>query len=297
MNLKVLAVILLLALVGLSVLSRFAGSRQAAEPVAANKNAEERDEHVKIKDGEPIDFPVTQELRKEFTLQPNVMVYVSGINGKLDVETSATDKAEVYLVRSVRRAEDFEERNVNIRQDNDGDLGIEIRNNRERSIWAFLGTRNDERQRLQLRLPRNVRFKIARTNANTTIGELDNSLVIHGLNGDLKAERVTTAAELEGINGDLDVTFANLTKGIWTRGINGNLNLRFADAINADISLHGHNGHVKNELPNFHSTEKEQHHGNYEARIGNGGVTIEGHGINGNFNLLMAAKAPNLASK
>ena len=118
-RMKTLALVLLLALVGLSVLSRFTNSRQAAEPIAANHSSNssgqtDNDNHEKVKDGEPIDFAVKQEIRKEFTLQPNVRVYVRGISGKLDVETSATDKAEVYLVRSVRNADDFEERKISI---------------------------------------------------------------------------------------------------------------------------------------------------------------------------------------
>ena len=238
-SLKGLALILALALIGLSLLSRFTQTRSAQGGDSVSKEAaptEAISKHDAV-ESDQIDFAVKQEIREQFTLQPNVLVYVSGINGKLDVETSATNQAEVYLVRSVRKAEDFEERKVSVRMDNDGDLGITVRNNGDRSFWAFLGSRNDERQRLLLKLPRNVRFKASRINAKLTLGELDNSLIIHGLNGELKAARVTTSAELEGINGNLEITFANLTKGVYTNGINGNLDLRFADAVNADVEF------------------------------------------------------------
>ena len=284
---KALAIILLLALIGLSVLSRFVGSRQVAEPVAANSKSDERNDPAKIpskiQDDEPIDLAVKQELRKEFTLKPNVVVYVYGINGKLDVTTSDTDKAEVYLVRSVRKAEDFEERKVNIGLGENDSLEIEIRKNRLFSLWRTLSSRNEERQRLELKLPRNVVFQANNTNGNITIGELDNALLITGLNGNLKAARVTTRSVFEDVNGNVDATFAKLTKGLALQDVNGNLDFRFADAVNADIEIRGHSGQVNNELPNV--TVKEKKHGRYEARIGNGGFSIEGNGINGNFNL------------
>ena len=274
-----------------------AESRRAGAGTDAGGKVDSTAAYIKLtkKDGEPIDLPVKQEIRKEFTLQPNVLVIVRGINGKLDVETSATDKAEVYLVRSARNADDFEERKVNISIDNDGDLAVEIRNNRERSFWSVLGSRHDERQRLQLKLPRSIRFEANNINGNITIGEIDNALMIDGLNGNLKAARVMNRGVFEDVNGNLDVTLANLTKGLAIQGINGNLDLRFADAVNADLEIRGHSGQINNELPNV--AVKEKKHGRYEARIGNGGASIEGNGINGNFNLLPAVKAPNLASK
>ena len=120
---KGLALILAVALIGLSLLSRFAQTRSAPSRDSASKESALTEAVAKSDavESDPMDLAVKQEIREQFTLQPNVLVYVSGINGKLDVETSATDKAEVYLVRSVRKAEDFEERKVSVRMDNDGD--------------------------------------------------------------------------------------------------------------------------------------------------------------------------------
>ena len=217
---KALALVLLLALIGLSALSRFVSSRKTDEPVAANQSSDNNDQHTKVKDGEPIDLAVKQELRKEFTLKPNALVYVRGINGKLDVTTSDTDKAEVYLVRSVRKAEDFEERKVNIGLGENDSLEIEIRKNRLFSLWRTLSSHNEERQRLELKLPRNVVFQANNTNGNITIGELDNALLITGLNGNLKAARVTTRSVFEDVNGNVDATFAKLTKGLALQDVN-----------------------------------------------------------------------------
>ncbi len=296
-GLKGLALILALALVALSLLSRYVQTRAVPGNAAAVKEAKATDAVAQPEAvaADQIDFAVKQELRKEFTLKPNVVVYVYGINGKLDVTTSDTDKAEIYLVRSVRKAEDFEERKVDIGLGENDSLEIEIRKNRSFSIWGHLSSRNEERQRLELKLPRNIVFQANNTNGNITIGEIDKALMIDGLNGNLKAARVMNHGVFEDVNGNLDVTLANLTKGLAIQDINGNLDFRFADAVNVDIGIRGHSGQVNNELPNV--AVKEKKHGRYEARIGNGGVTIEGDGINGNFNLLTASKTPNLANK
>ena len=55
------------------------------------------------------------------------------------------------------------------------------------------------------------------------------------------------------------------------------------------MEVHGINGSVKPELPNV--TVKEQKRGRLEARIGNGGSSIDVSGVNGNITLLPAAGA------
>ena len=296
-RMKMLAVILALALVGLSLLSRFVQTRSVPSSDAASNRGVTTAAVAKSENGssEQIDFAVKQEIRKEFTLKPGATVYVYGVNGKLDVTTSDTDKAEVYLVRSVRKAEDFDERQPRIQMRENDSLEIEIRKNRHISLWAELGSSNEERQRLELKLPRNVVFHANRTTGNITIGELDNALLVDGLNGNLKAARAVYRGVFEDVNGNVDANFGNLTSGLAIQGINGNLDFHFTETVNADVEIRRHNGQFNSELPN--TTIKEQKHSRVEARIGNGGVSIEGNGINGNFKLLTAAKTPNLAKQ
>ena len=63
-------------------------------------------------------------------------------------------------------------------------------------------------------------FQANNTNGNITIGELDNALLITGLNGNLKAARVTTRSVFEDVNGNVDATFAKLTKGLALQDVN-----------------------------------------------------------------------------
>ena len=49
------------------------------------------------------------------------------------------------------------------------------------------------------------------------------------------------------------------------------------------------NGHVSSDLPDF--VLEEARHGNYHARVGNGGNSISANGINGNIRLSRATLA------
>jgi DUF4097 and DUF4098 domain-containing protein YvlB len=73
------------------------------------------------------------------------------------------------------------------------------------------------------------------------------------------------------------------------KGINGNIELRFGPDINADFNAHGMNGQVITSSPSV-SIEKIKH-GNYLARIGNGGTGITAKGINGNIRLTRSDSA------
>lgn len=232
-----------------------------------------------------LDLAATQEVKQSFQLTPGATVQTSGFNGLLQVETADTNTAEVYIVRSAKNEADFSERKLILQQDGNR-LVVRMRNNGDRSLWAMFGSRHEERQRVYLKLPRQLDLEVSGINGKTTIGEISGRVELSGLNGPVKVARATGAAELSGINGNIEITLAQLAKGVQVNGINGSVDLRFADDVNADLEVHGVNGNINPELPNV--TVKEQKRGRLEARIGNGGSVIEVSGVNGNIHLLSA---------
>ncbi len=233
-------------------------------------------------------FTSKQEVRQSYKLTAGSKVEVSGINGLLQIETSDTDTAEIYIIRSARNEEDFNERKLILEQKGDS-LIVRVRNNRERSFWAFLGSRHDERQHAYLKLPRQIDLDVSGINGKTDIGEIGGRVELSGLNGPVKVARATGGFDLSGVNGNIEATLAQLTKGVDISGVNGSIDLRFAGEVNADIEVHGVNGQINPELPNL--SVKEQKRGRLEARIGKGGVSIDVSGVNGNIHFLPAAGA------
>jgi hypothetical protein len=252
---------------------------------ANQRQRAEAKKQVVATSSDELDLAVTQEVRQTYKLAPGAVVETSGFNGLLEVTTSDTDTAEIYIVRSARSEEDFTTRKVILEQQ-DNRLVVRMRNNRERSFWAMLGSRHDERQRAYLKLPRQIDLDVSGVNGKIIIGEIGGRVELSGLNGPVTVARATGAAELSGINGNIELTMAQLAKGVEVNGINGNLDLRFVGEVNADVDAHGINGNVNPDLPNV--TVKEKKRGRLVARIGKGGSAIDVSGVNGNINLLSA---------
>jgi len=260
------------------------------ERAEARERTEAKDVETKDKaaaaSSEELDYAVKQEIRQSYKLAPGATVAASGFNGLLEVETSDTDTAEVYIVRSARAQDDFEDRKIILQQEGNR-LIVRMRNNRDRSFWSMLGSRAEERQRVYLKLPRQIDLDVSGVNGKTNIGEIGGRVELSGLNGPVKVARATGAADISGLNGNIEITVAQLARGVEVHGVNGNVDLRFAGDVNADVQVHGVNGQIKPELPNV--TVKDQKRGRLEARIGNGGSAIEVGGVNGNISFLPAA--------
>jgi len=304
--------------VGLSLLllggcHRRSKSEVAVKAAGVKVGAVEPEKHAE-KSADEIDFPVKQEVRQSYKLAPNASVSITGINGLLEVETADTDTAEIYIVRSVRQQDDFNDRDLmvetqsgksrivrSVRQPDDSKdrdsmsetqsdkLRIRIQQQRKRSFWSMLTPRSEERQRAYLKLPRQVQLNASGVNGTTRIGEIGGRVGLYGLNGPVTVARATGGAEMHGISGNIEMTLAQFTEGVEVAGVNGNIDLRFAGAVNANIEVRGVNGNVNPELPNV--TVLEQKRGRLEARVGTGGPPIEVHAVNGNINLLPALVA------
>jgi DUF4097 and DUF4098 domain-containing protein YvlB len=206
------------------------------------------------------------------------------------IETADAKTAEVLVVRSAKKREDLQSRKINIEHDPKKGLTIRVENER-RSIFSALGVIPEGRQRVILRLPKQVDIETNGLNGNFTAGEIRGRVELHGISGEIKVARANGNTSIGGVNGEIDLTFAPLAgKKIELSGINGNIDLRFEGEVNADVSTWGVNGNVDADLPNVERDETEPRRGRIKARIGTGGTKIEAHGVNGNIRLAKAEK-------
>src|SRR5438045_4883190 len=60
------------------------------------------------------------EIRKTFQLKPGEKIWVQGINGRVEVQTSDTASAEVYVRRSGDTADSLQRREMIVEQNADG---------------------------------------------------------------------------------------------------------------------------------------------------------------------------------
>jgi DUF4097 and DUF4098 domain-containing protein YvlB len=138
-----------------------------------------------------------------------------------------------------------------------------------------------------LKLPRQVSLFAKGVNGAVVVDEISGPIEISGINGKVQVANAAGSATLKGINGSVMVGLKSvISSGIEMRGINGNIELQLPADLDADFEARGMNGRVIADYPNV-SIDKRKH-GNYSARIGNGGAEISARGINGNIRLTPA---------
>lgn len=227
-----------------------------------------------------------EEINRTFQLSPGASIDVKGINGPVEIETSNTDTAVVQILRTARSVNDLAHQKIVVEQT---PTGLVVRGEKGGwSLWQRLWGRGEVRQKVMLKLPRQVELSTTGINGKVNIGEIDGSVRASGINGKIEVAQATGYAEISGVNGSVEVKIARLgERGIRVSGINGKVQLRFADDINADLSVNGLNGKVTVELPNVTPEDQQEQakRSSYRARIGTGGTPISVSGVNGSVRL------------
>jgi len=228
------------------------------------------------------------ETRKSFELKPGARVEVQGINGKVEITTSDTKTAEVYVQRTADSPHSLGRREMIIEQTS-YDLLVRSKQN-QLGFWEHLFG-HDPNEEVTIKAPRQIALSLKGINGRVTTGDIDGSLEAKGINGRVELGQTNESAEIGGINGSISLGLKQLgDRGARLSGINGGIELRLANGLNADLTARGMNGNVRSEIPEV-TVDKDEHGSRYSARIGNGGAPITISGINGNVRLTRADSA------
>ena len=252
-----------------------AQDRERRRPTTSNSTSNSTDRE---------DLPERDEFHQSYPLSAGARVEVRGINGSVDIETSAGQTAEVNIVRSARNRDDLEYRKIIVEQ-TPTSLVVRGDNDRERSSF---GRNRDVRQRVLLKLPRAVDLGVSGVNGRVGVGEIDGPIRLSGINGKVDVAQAMGYSDISGINGRVKVTISQLgERGIHVSGVNGGVELFFAEDLNADLDVTGINGSVNTDVANvtvFGKLDRQ----NFHAKIGSGGSPIKVTGINGHVKLARA---------
>jgi len=230
---------------------------------------------------------VRDEIRKRYVLTPGARVELSDINGSINIETSDTKTADVYVERTGINAEVLSRRKITIEADENG-----LRIHGEKGDVGFFARLfgSNPTERVVLKLPRQISLLAKGVNGSVTTADLEGSVEVHGVNGRVQIAGAA-GIDCKGINGNILVGLRRLNSdGVSLHGVNGNIELQLSEGLNADLDAHGMNGRVMSDLPEV--TIDKSRHGSYSARIGSGGSAISAHGINGNIRLTRAVATP-----
>jgi hypothetical protein len=222
---------------------------------------------------------VREEIRQSYELSPGARVELSGLNGAVKIETSDTNKAEVFIERTAASQEALDRRRVVI----DADANS-LRIHGEKGDGSFF-TRifgSSPSERVTLKLPRQIALYAKGVNGAFVTSDIDGAVEVSGINGRVQIGSAVGRATFKGINGNMVVGLKKLDPdGVTLNGINGNIELQVASDLNADFDARGMNGQVVSDLPNVAIDRNKR--GSYSGRIGSGGVGITAKGINGNI--------------
>lgn len=227
---------------------------------------------------------VRDEIRRSFELQPGARVEVQGINGSVDLQTSDSKSAEVYVLRTGKSRDALDRREVTVEQTANGIL-IKGKEARHRGFWEHLFGGRTPNEQVTIKAPRQIAFALKGVNGRVTSGDIDGPLEVKGVNGKIELGQTSGSAEISGVNGRISVGLKSLDdRGARFSGVNGGIELRLGNGLNADLTARGMNGNVRSEIAEV-TVDKEEYGRNYSARIGTGGAPITISGINGNVRL------------
>ncbi len=226
------------------------------------------------------DFSAQEEFRQKYLLAPNAQVTVNNINGWVDIGISDTPTAEVYIVRSARRTEDLAFSQVKVTATSSSLVIQSVNDNQYRN------RRPEIRERITLKLPRQVALVTSSVNGNVRIGAMAGSLRIDDINGKVTINQATGYAQIAGINGNVTLNLEQLNpQGLRVRGINGKVTLLFKASLNADLEVRGLNGKVLSDLPDVKINSLDEDDNTVQVRLGRGGIPIQISGVNGSVQL------------
>ena len=232
------------------------------------------------------------ETRKTFQLKPGEKVWIQGINGRVEIQTSDTSTAEVYVKRTGQNAASLQRRQIIVEQNSDGLL---VRSRQVfNGVWDHLFG-HDPKEEVVIKAPRQIALQLRGINAKVYATDIDGPLDMKGMNGNAEIGEVGESLSLDGINGSVVVGLKKLDeRGARIHGVNGGIELRLAPGLNADLTAKGMNGSVKSEISDV--TVEKTDWSRFSARIGNGGPEIEIRGINGNVRLTRSGDAASASS-
>jgi hypothetical protein len=233
------------------------------------------------------------ETRKTFDLKPGALVQVQGINGKVEIQTSDTKTAEVYVRRTGDSPNSLRRRAITIEQTPEG-LLVRAQAN-HLGFWDHLFGHNPKEDVL-IKAPRQISLSLKGINGPVNTGDIDGTIEAKGINGNVELGQASESAEIGGINGRIVVSLRQLgERGASLKGINGGIELRLGNDLNADLTAKGMNGSFRSDIPEV-TVDKDEVGRRYSAHIGTGGAPITLAGINGNVRITRGVDASSAAS-
>jgi DUF4097 and DUF4098 domain-containing protein YvlB len=210
----------------------------------------------------------SEESRQTFQLSANPRVEILNVSGRVRIETSDSNLAEVEIIRVARQQKHLKYHLVSVDY-TPASLRIEGKEDRpayERGIQV--------EQQVRVKIPRRVDLIIKGVGDSVSVGDIEGPLKAERVSGSLEIGEIAGPLEVAGAAGDLRATVTRLDqRGIRIANVSGEVELRFTNELNAELEAKRIGGGVYVSLPNINTSHPESAV-SMNARIGNGGAPI-----------------------
>lgn len=224
------------------------------------------------------DLPEKDEINQTVQLEAGAEVRVSDISGPVEIETVAGATAEIHIVRSARSRSDLDHRKVIVEH---SPARLVVRTERQSGRWNDV----EVRQRVLLRVPRNVRLNVDDVSGSVTVGELDGPVRINDVSGKVEVAQAAQHSAISDVSGSVVLTVIRLAEGgIKVSDVSGRVELRVGGEVNADINITDVSGSIQVDIPNVTVSGKINSSA-FRGRVGSGGIPITVTDVSGSVRL------------
>lgn len=213
-------------------------------------------------------FPESEELRQGWNLTPGAQVSLKDIAGHVIIETHDSNVAEVLVERAAKQQSVLSQMKLTVNLQPATDEFPETllltnpawhkQRSRPPRILRRLGFGQtpDFRERVVLKLPRQVNLLLVNIQGDITIGEVEGVVRAMNTDGRVLIAKATEVRQLLNIKGSVEATLSKLGTGINVGGIGGPVKLHFLQEPDARIKGTMVLGPINANLPGFTLTEK-----------------------------------------
>ena len=219
------------------------------------------------------DFPVRNEINRQYQLAPNTTVEISMIAGPVEIETISGQSAEINIVNSAETQADL------------NCLDTPIEQTSQKLVIRSKPLCNNVRanQRVMLRLPRNVNLELETIAGHVRIGPTEGMVRLNSIAGHVSTSSLQ-AAEMSSLAGGLSMEIKQIgERGLRLSSIVGGIELALSNNLNAQFDANSVIGNVVSDIPTIKLLTEGR--SDFAAQIGSGGPVITISSVRGGIRL------------
>ncbi|HEV7699827.1 MAG TPA: hypothetical protein VGO43_06335 [Pyrinomonadaceae bacterium] len=221
---------------------------------------------------------VRGEINESYKLNSKGDVFVSFIEGPVEIEIWDKDVAEVHYVREARSQVEYDCESLTIAS-TDNRLDLRHKNKKSSECQII-----QSHETLRLKLPRSANISAEHIEGRVSVGHALGSVKLLWIEGAVTIANAGSA-ELKWIEGGINLgTEDLLSEGVTIQNVEGSVDLGLAENLNADLQISDVEDRVSMSFASFNTTGN-RHERTHTARLGTGGPLISVTDIEGSVRI------------